>query len=131
MGNLTDRHEKTGNARPEVVDEAVRRYVDGIASEHRPLFDRVHRLILEAHPEATVSLSYGMPTYKVGKRRLYLGAWTHGVSIYGWQQGGDHGFTGRHPELRAGKGTIQLRTEEAAEIPDAELRDLARAALNA
>jgi hypothetical protein len=129
MGRLTD--PKHGDADRAVVDAAVQRYVDGIEPEHRPLFDRVHRLILETHPEASVSLSYGMPTYKVGKRRLYLGAWNHGVSIYGWRQGGDGGFTDRHPELRSGKATIRLRTEQAADISDAELRDLTGAALNA
>ncbi len=59
---------------------------DGIAPEHRPLFDRLHRLILAAHPGAAVVLSYKIPTYKVGGRRLYVGVWKHGVSIYGWQQ---------------------------------------------
>jgi uncharacterized protein YdhG (YjbR/CyaY superfamily) len=129
MGKPADT--KPGEAHRVAADEAVQRYVDGIDPDHRPLFDRVHRLILEARPEASVSLSYGMTTYKVGKRRLYLGAWRHGVSIYGWRQGGDGGFTDRHPELRSGKGTIRLRTEQAAAIPDAELRDMIGAALNA
>jgi hypothetical protein len=55
--------------------------------------------------------------------------WRHGVSIYGWQQGRDAGFTARHPELKSGKGTIRLRPEDAAAIGDDELRDLVRAAL--
>jgi uncharacterized protein YdhG (YjbR/CyaY superfamily) len=113
------------------VDEAVRDYIDGIAAGHRPLFDRLHRLILEAHPDATVVLSYGMPAYRVGRRRLYVGAWKHGVSVYGWQQDRDAGFTSRHPELKTSKGTIQLRPEDAAAIPDHEFRDLVRAALEA
>jgi uncharacterized protein YdhG (YjbR/CyaY superfamily) len=113
------------------VDDAVRDYIDGIAAEHRPLFDRMHRLILEVHPEAVVVLSYGIPAYRVGRRRLYVGAWRHGVSIYGWPQDRDAGFTSRHPELRTGKGTIQLRPEDAAAIPDDEFRDLVRAALAA
>jgi uncharacterized protein YdhG (YjbR/CyaY superfamily) len=113
------------------VDEAARGYIDGIAAENRPLFDRIHRLILEAHPAAAVGISYDIPTYKVGKRRLYVGAWKHGVSIYGWQEGRDAGFTSRHPGLRTGKGTIQLRSDDAAAIPDDELRDLVRAALEA
>ncbi len=25
--------------------------------------------------------------YIDGRRRLYVGAWKHGLSIYGWQQG--------------------------------------------
>ena len=112
------------------MDDAVRDYIDAIAPGHRPLFDRLHRLILEVRPDAAVVLSYQIPTYKVEGRRLYLGAWKHGVSIYGWRQGCDAGFTERHPELRTGKGTIQLRPEAAAGIPDDEFRDLARAALD-
>jgi len=70
-----------------------------------------------------------MPTYKVGERRLHVGAWKHGVSIYGWQKGGDAGFTTRHPELMTSKGTIRLRPEDAGDIPDDEFRDLVRSAL--
>gem|GEM_PF-702757 len=81
------------------MDDAVRDYIDAIAPEHRPLFDRLHRLVLEAHPDAAVVLSYQIPTYKVGRRRLFVGVWKHGVSIYGWQRGRDAGFTDRHPEL--------------------------------
>ena len=113
------------------MDEAVQGYIDGIAPEHRPLFDRVHRLILAAHPDAAVVLSYQMPTYKVGSRRLHVGAWKHGVSIYGAQEGRDAGFISRHPGLKTSKGTIQLRPEDAAGIPDEELGDLVRAALDA
>ncbi len=113
------------------ADQAVQDYIDAITPEHRPLFDRLHRLILEAAPGATVVLSYQIPTDKAGARRLYVGAWKHGVSLYGWQQGGDAGFTSRHPGLKTGKGTIRLRPEDAAGIADDEFRDLARAALEA
>ena len=111
------------------MDEAVRLYIDAIPDEYRPLFDRLHRLILAAHPDATVTLSYKMPTYKVGNRRLFVATWQHGVSVYGWRQGDDAGFTARHAELMTGKGTVRLRPEDAAGIPDDELRDLVRAAL--
>jgi uncharacterized protein YdhG (YjbR/CyaY superfamily) len=111
------------------MDEAVRSYIDGIDPAHRPLFDRIHGLILTAHPEAAVVLSYQIPTYKVGRRRLYVGAWQHGISIYGWQQGRDGGFTDRHPELRTSKGTIKLRPQNAAVIADDELLGLVSAAL--
>ena len=111
------------------MDDAVRDYIDAIAPEHRPLFDRLHRLILEVHPDAAVVLSYQIPTYKVGRRRLFLGVWRHGVSVYGWQEGRDGGFTARHPELRTSTGTIRLRPDDAAAISDDELRDLVRAAL--
>ena len=113
----------------QTVDEAVRQYIDAIPSGHRALFDRLHRLILAAYPDAAVVLSYKMPTYQVGRGRLHLGAWKHGISVYGWKQGDDAGFTARHPGLRTSTGTIRLRPEDAAAIPDEEFRDLVRSAL--
>jgi hypothetical protein len=112
------------------MDDAVRDYIDAIAPDRRPLFDRLHRLVLETRPDAEVVLSYQIPTYKVGRRRLFIGAWKHGVSIYGWDHGRDAGFTVRHPELKTGKGTLQLRPDDAAGISDDEFRDLVRAALD-
>lgn len=111
------------------MDDAVRDYIAAITPEHRPLFDRIHRLILEAYPEAETVLAYKIPTYRVGRRRLYVGAWRHGMSIYGYGHGRDAGFTTRHPQLVTGKGTIRLRPEDAQTIHDEELRDLAREAL--
>jgi uncharacterized protein YdhG (YjbR/CyaY superfamily) len=113
-----------------VMDDAVRRYRDEIASEHRPVFDRLHQLIVGTCPDAEVVLSYGMPTYRIGRRRLNVAVWKHGLSLY-VSPGRDAGFSARHPELAAGKGTIKLRPEDAARIPDAELQDLVRAALRA
>jgi uncharacterized protein YdhG (YjbR/CyaY superfamily) len=111
------------------VDAAVRKYIDGIAPEERPLFDRIHRLVLKTRPDAEVVISYNIPTYKVGRRRLFVAAWKHGVSIYG--QGRDAGFIARHPGLATSKGTIKLRAADLAAIPDDELRDLVRDALDA
>jgi uncharacterized protein YdhG (YjbR/CyaY superfamily) len=111
------------------VDDAVQGYIDDLDPGQRRLFDRVHRLILAAHPEAAVVLSYKIPTYKAGRRRLYLGAWKHGVSIYGWRQDHDGGFAARHPELKTSKGTIQLRSDDAAGITDDEILALVGAAL--
>lgn len=104
----------------------VRGYVEAIPPEHRALFDRVHRLILEARPDAEVLLCYGMPTFQVGRRRLHVGVWKHGISLYGWR---DEGFLARHPHMKAARGTIRLRPEDACDVEDDELRRLARASL--
>ena len=111
------------------MDDAVQTYIDGIDPEHRPLFDRVQGLILAARPDATVRISYEIPTYEVDGRRLYLGVWQHGVSLYGWGQDRDGGFLERHPELRHGKGTIRIRPADAAALTDDDLSSLIRAAL--
>jgi uncharacterized protein YdhG (YjbR/CyaY superfamily) len=98
--------------------------------EHQPVFDRLHELIVATCPDAEVVLSYGMPTYRTGRRRLNIGAWKHGLSLY-VSPSRDGGFSARHPELAAGKGTIKLRPADAERIPDAEFQDLIRAALGA
>jgi len=113
----------------ERIDPAVLAYVEAVPAEHRPLFDRLLALVTTSYPDAVVGISYGMPTYRVGKRRLFLGTWAHGLSIYGWRQGGDAGFAARHPELRSGKGTIRIRPQDGASLADAELLELVDAAL--
>ena len=112
-----------------ITDEAVRRYRDEMDSQYRPVFDRLHRLITAMCPDADLVLSYGMPTYRVGRRRLNVGVWQHGLSLY-VSPNRDGGFSARHPELVAGKGTIKLKPADAAAIPDADFQDLIRAALD-
>lgn len=115
-----------GNA---VLPQPVRDYVDGIAPEHRALFARLHRLIMQASPDAAVTLSYKMPAYQAGRRRLYVGAWKHGLSVYGSRRDNDGGFAERHPDLISSKGTIRLRPAVAARIGDEEFIALAAGAL--
>jgi hypothetical protein len=111
------------------VDEGVRDYIAAIPADFRPLFDRFHRLIRRARPDAAVVLSYQMPSYLVGNRRLYLGVWQHGLSVYGWRRDEDDGFAGRHPELKTSTGTLRLSPTDAAAISDDEILGLVRATL--
>jgi uncharacterized protein YdhG (YjbR/CyaY superfamily) len=112
------------------MDDDVQAYIDAIDPAHRPLFDRMQRLVLEVHPDAEVVVSYKMPTFKVGKRRLSIAAWQHGISIYGWRPANVPEFLERHPELKTSKGTIQIRPSDAEGITDDELRDVIRAGLD-
>ncbi len=89
--------------------DSEQEYIDSIAPGHRSLFDRVSGLILEEFPQASMALPYGMPTYRVEKRRLHIGVWSHGVSIYGWGADGDGDFSSGRPTLTSGKATIRLQ----------------------
>jgi uncharacterized protein YdhG (YjbR/CyaY superfamily) len=111
----------------EPMEAAVQSYIDGIDQASRAVFGRVHGLILTAYPDVAVGISYQIPVYRVGRGRLYVGAWKHGVSIYGWPQGSEAGFAARHPALKSGKGTIRLGPDDA--VTDAELLELIHAAL--
>ena len=111
------------------IEPEAQAYIDEIAPEQRALFDRMDRLIRQVQPGADIVFSYKMPTYVTAKRRLYVGVWKHGVSLYGWGEGEDGGFADRHPELRSGKGTIRITPAAAEQITDDELRALVTAAL--
>ena len=113
------------------MDDAVREYIDAIAPEHRPLFDRLHRLILEVQPDVAVVLSYQIPTHLQGwpptpvRRRvearsvdLRLGARPRRRLHRPPPRGQDE------------QGDIQLRPEDAAAIPDEEFRNLIHAVLD-
>lgn len=111
------------------MDAAVRAYVDGIATDTRPLFDRIHRLIVGEFPDVEVDISYQMPVYRRASRSLNVGAWKHGVSIYGWSDQSASSILERHPELSSGKGTLRITRAVADDIRDEELVELVRSTL--
>lgn len=111
------------------MTEDVAAYIDAIDEDRRPLFDRVHRLVMDVQPDAQMVLSYKMPTYVAGTCQLHVGVWKHGLSFYGWEHDRDGGLVARHPHLDNGKGTLRLPVSEAAHISDEELRAFLAAAL--
>jgi uncharacterized protein YdhG (YjbR/CyaY superfamily) len=110
------------------MDRSVEDYIAAIPADRGPAFDKVFTVLRAACPEADVELSYGLPTLSIDQRRLHVGVWAHGVSLYGWRRSGDAGLSERHPELIHGKGTIRLRDGKG--LSDEELQALARAVLH-
>lgn len=108
---------------------AVQAYIERLEPGQRPLFERLHAIVLATRPEAELGLAYDMPAYRVGRRRLSLGAWSHGVSVYGWRRDNDGGFAERHPSLLHSKSTIRISAADADGISDDELRALIGGAL--
>ena len=89
------------------VDEGRRRVHRALSPQQRPSSTACTPSSWRP-PRREVALSYGMPGYRVGARRLNLGVWKHGVSVYGLRNDNDGGFLARHPELSSGKGTIRI-----------------------
>lgn len=111
------------------MKDGLAAYLDAVDADHRALFDRVNRLVMEVQPDARMVLSYKMPTYVVGTRQLHVGVWKHGLSFYGWEHDAHDGLVARHPHLDNGKGTLRLPLTEAVHISDEELRAFLAAAL--
>ena len=113
------------------MDDAARSYIDALDPAGRALFDRLHGLIVDEHPDATVRFAYTMPTYDVGDRSLHVAVWKHGLSLYGWSADRSGGFCDRYPQLCGDRGTLKIPHADAARMPDEHLRDLVRAVLGA
>lgn len=111
------------------MDAAAQAYVDEIAPEARVLFDRIHGLIVGEFPDVEVGISYRMPVYRRGSRSLNVGAWKHGVSIYGCPEECAMSILERHPELSSGRGTLRITHAVADDISDEGLMQVVRGAL--
>jgi hypothetical protein len=112
------------------MDPDVQAYLDGIAPEHRPMWDRVEAMVRELFPTVELRITYDMPTFVVGEHRLPVGVWKHGLSLYGLHEKNDAGLITRRPELSSGRGTVKLPSAKAASFTDAELRATLKAVLS-
>ena len=95
------------------------------------MWNRIERIVRVLHPDVEMLITYDMPTFVVGERRLPVGVWKHGLSLYGLTEANDAGFIDRHPELSSGRGTVKLPTARAEEFSDDELRATLSAVLGA
>ena|SRR5437870_2304387 len=106
------------------MDPAVQSYIDAIPPEKRLLFDRLQSLILELYPDAQVYISYKIPTYKIGSRRVYLGLWKSGVSLHAVEV---EPFKQRHPSVKTGRGSLNFKLTD--DLPEADTRDVIKRAI--
>lgn len=108
------------------MTESVQTYIESVTDERRQLFDRLQALILGLYPDAEITLSYGVPTYKTPTGRVHLGYWKHGVSVYPGSRPVP-AFQAACPQIKTSKGTISLKLSD--DIPTEALTDAIRDAV--
>jgi len=107
--------------------EEVQRFIDAVPADRRPLFDRLHALILGLYPHAEVVISYGVPTYRAKPGWVALSYWKFGVSLY---PNGPHHiaeFKAKYPAIKTGKGSINFRVTDV--VPLAALKKVIQHAI--
>jgi uncharacterized protein YdhG (YjbR/CyaY superfamily) len=109
------------------VDASVQRYINAVPAKQRPLFDRLHSLILELYPDADVVTSYQIPTYKARGGRVSLGLWKDGVSLYTTGPEYVECFRSKHPTIKTGKASINFRLTD--ELPEDDVREVVERAI--
>lgn len=109
------------------MNDDVRRFIESIPRDRRPLFDRLYALIRSAYPDASLRLSYGVPTFKSKSGWVALGYWKGGVSIYTNGRHNIEEFSAAYPRIKTGTGTINLGLADV--VPDEALLKVIRGAM--
>jgi uncharacterized protein YdhG (YjbR/CyaY superfamily) len=93
-----------------MTPSSVEAYIAAQPSSAQARLRELRAIIRAAAPDAVEVMSYGMPTYKLGRKRLHFGAAKHHCALYG-----------------VGRGTIRFALDEP--IPEDQVRQLVLAKL--
>ena len=63
---------------PKTIDE----YIDRCAPQAQPILQRVRATIVKAAPDATETISYGIPAFKLRRILVYFAAFKHHIGLY-------------------------------------------------
>src|SRR5437588_7884565 len=102
------------------VDE----YIGAQAALAQPRLHELRAIIRAAAPQATEVISYGMPTYKLGGRRVHFGAARRHCALYG---SAIDLFANELRDFKTSNGTVQFPLDRP--IPETLVRKLVIAKL--
>ena len=109
------------------IDREAVAYLDALPPQRRERFMRLHELVLSLYPDATVDMSYKMPTYRAGEGWVALANQKHYISLYTCGYHHIAVFKEKHPEQKSGKGCINFKDRD--ELPMEDLQAVIRNAM--
>ena len=72
----------TGLARRRRAPKTIDEYIDRCAPQAQPMLRRVRATIAKAAPDATETISYGIPASKFRRILVYFAAFKHHIGLY-------------------------------------------------
>ena len=72
----------TGIARRRRAPKTIDEYIDRCAPQAQPILRRVRATIVKAAPDATETISYGIPAFKLRRILVYFAAFKHHIGLY-------------------------------------------------
>lgn len=106
---------------PKDVDE----YIENASKDSQTVLRELRRVVREAAPDATERISYGMPSYIKGRRRVYFGVAKTHIGLYGISAPVLDRYREEVSPYVGEKGTVRLPLDEA--LPVGLVRKLVRA----
>ena len=98
----------------------IETYLASVPEQRLDRFKSIHNLILKLYPDATVDMSYKMPTYRVGEGWVALANQKNYISLYTCGESHLASYQHRHPEQKTGKGCINFRARDEIHYHDLE-----------
>ena len=100
------------------MDLEVKDYFQAAPDIRKERLEQLHEMIMGLYPDAEVSMKYKMPTYQVGDGWVAIANQKHYLSVY--TCGAHHLvlFKEKHPEIKTGKGCINLKPSDLLPIED-------------
>ena len=109
------------------MDKDVRDYLDAVPGDRRARLMQLHELILSLFPNAALSLSYKMPTYRHGDGWVALANQKHHIALYTCGEHHIASFRDKYPTISTGKGCIRFRDKD--NLPVNALKQVIRHAM--
>ena len=86
----------------------VEEYKENFSSEVRLKLDQIRKLVFEVAPNASESISYGMPAYRTnGKPLVYFAGYKNHIGFYATPSGHEK-FKRELAGFKQGKGSVQF-----------------------
>jgi uncharacterized protein YdhG (YjbR/CyaY superfamily) len=99
----------------------VNDYIQSIPDDRLDRFLSVHHLILKLYADATVDMSYKMPTYRAGDGWAALANQRNYISLYTCGASHPESYKQQYPQQKTGKGCINFRDSDEIHYDDLEL----------
>ncbi len=101
---------------------AIDEYISGFPPETRRVLRQLRAVIRSAAPEATETISYGIPTFDLhGKHLVHFGGFARHVGFYPTPSGTEE-FQQALAGYKSGKGSVQFRLDEP--LPEDLVREI-------
>lgn len=86
----------------------VEEYISKHSNEVQDILRKIRDIIVKCSPDASESISYGMPGYKLyGKPLVYFAAFKNHIGLYATPTGHEQ-FAEEFAQYKQGKGSVQF-----------------------
>ena len=101
----------SGTTMDEKIAKSIDEYIERFPEETQQLLQKMRLTIRKAAPKAEESISYGMPTFRLGRNRVYFAGFRNHIGFYPIPSGIE-AFKKELSKYKQGKGSVQFPIDE-------------------